>query len=126
MLEGSQQLVLYSLNPLPSPPDDKLAFHGHAVLGQTPVTGLEPRSELLHSLYEGIRRSSDAVPACFNPRHGIRAVVGSQAVDLVICFQCMQIEVYEGGVKRLITTTRTPQPQFDRALKDAGVPFPDR
>lgn len=32
--------------------------------------------------------------ACFDPRHGVRAVHGGHTVDLVICFECLSLKVY--------------------------------
>ena len=34
---------------------------------------------------------------CFLPRHGIRLIVGRTIQDLVICYQCGQVEVYTNG-----------------------------
>jgi hypothetical protein len=42
----------------------------------------------------------------------------------VICFECSQVKVYQGTT--LLTTFivgRSPEPAFDQALRDAGLPL---
>ena len=62
--------------------------------------------------------------ACFNPRHGLRVTRNGKTIDFVICFECFQVKVFggdkdEGGFR----ITDTPQPSFDKVLRDAKVPL---
>ena len=60
--------------------------------------------------------------ACFIPRHGIRMTSGRDTVDLVICFECLSVNVYVNDKREKgFLTTRDPQPTFDAVLKAAGV-----
>ena len=66
------------------------------------------------------------VPACFRPRHGIHATRGQKVVDLLVCFECSQVEVYSGGSDQPslgLRTSGSPEPVFDKALRDAGIPL---
>ena len=61
---------------------------------------------------------------CFNPRHGNRATRGTGVFDLVICFECFAISVYVDGERKSgFLTSDSPQPVFDRVLRDARIPL---
>jgi len=67
----------------------------------------------------------DIQPAkCFDPRHGIRATHEGKTVELVICFQCAQFNVYVGadGEGKHLLIGKGPEPALDKVLKDAGIP----
>lgn len=127
-LDEGERLVLLSLDPerpLPGLPT-RPTFHGHTVLGETEIRDAKDRAELLRALYDGIATADGAAPACFNPRHGLRATHRDRTVELVICFECTQIEVHDGrGRERGVRTAREPQPVLDRLLTKAGVPLAD-
>ena len=132
VLEQSEKLTLFSVNPSPGDYDEPVSalrramFHNHGVLRKTVVSG-PAKSELLASFDDGLvplsKNGLKQIAMCFNPRHGIRAVHGGKTVDLVICFECLQFEVYENGkpLKRAVPITDAPQPAFNRALAQASV-----
>jgi hypothetical protein len=126
ILEKGETFILYSLHPSPMEVDPqelktKPVFHGYPVLGQTQITAATTRMDLLSALYTDLGKGDPA--ACFNPRHGIRAVRGNKTVDLVICFECQQIEIYDERGKQGTTTTHSSKPVFDRILSAANVPL---
>jgi hypothetical protein len=115
---------LYSLDPDPRREKDGGGFHGWKVLGKTEVKGESARKELLGALRRSADENELGPAACFNPRHGLRLTAGGNTVDLVICFECLQVEVYDGADKaKRFLITAGPQPAFDRVLKGAGVPL---
>jgi hypothetical protein len=125
ILEKGERFTLYSLAPevtqeLKSGPD----FEGYRIMGQTQVTNVRTRADLLVALYGGIGKGE--VEACFMPRHGIRAVRGNKTVDLVICFECEQIEIYSEHGPPGATINDSPRPVFDRVLRQARVPLSGR
>jgi hypothetical protein len=123
-LEEADQFELLSLDPNPQPEKSGDDFRGWKVLGRTPVGDSDTRKELVAALTKGAGESDGMVAGCFNPRHGIRATREGEAVDLVICFECLQVQVYAGaGRAGSFLTTRSPQPVFDRVLREAGVPL---
>ena len=80
---------------------------------------------MLAALETGAKDNTGEAAACFNPRHGIRVKSGDKTVDLVICFECLQVKSFAGdkdGPSYL--TTRSPQPTLDQVLTDAKVPLP--
>src|SRR5438034_1390843 len=101
ILDSSQDFVLLSINPNPpESPDDvdsKEKFHEYPILGRVEIKDPKQKSELLALLYKGVRKSRGGTPGCFEPRHGIRAVAGTNWIELVICFECTQIAEYGSG-----------------------------
>jgi hypothetical protein len=124
ILDKAKQFELLSLDP-DSDGQAKDGFHGWKVLGKTALKDPKVRKQVLDSLYDGIAKSKGVGAKCFDPRHGIRATVDGKTVDLVICFECGWVYVYEDG-KRQDAAVTTPKPQatLDKVLKDAGVALP--
>lgn len=126
ILEKAESLELYSLDPDGSRrgPKPKNNFHGWKILGKTTIKKAEDRQKLLQSLERGIRANSGIVAGCFNPRHGIRATLKNETVDVVICFQCFSMQVVQGKKTRNVLTTGLPAPTFNKILTAAKVPLP--
>jgi hypothetical protein len=126
ILDGAVTLEFYSLDPTPrkeKPQDD---FHGWKVLGKTVVKSKATRSQLLEALRQGIADNTGIAAACFNPRHGIRAKADGKTLDLVICFECLSIQIFLDDKRTSVLTADTPQETFDKILKAAGVPLPPK
>ncbi|MEY2512100.1 MAG: hypothetical protein QOE26_2863 [Verrucomicrobiota bacterium] len=100
-------------------------FHGYRVLGRVKIQKGPQRDQLLQALHQAIANSSGAYVYCFDPRHAIRASVGTRTVDLAICFACEMIMLYPPG-KSLANTNATAEPAFDATLKRAGIPLGKR
>ena len=125
-LERPDRLQLYSLHPYPHLYDEPVieseAFHGYKVIGQALVTEPSDREQLVEALYDGLSSSDGRVAACFHPRHGLRAVRGDHVVDLVICYECRQVDVVVDGKRTGHTTTSRPEHVFDAALRAFDLP----
>lgn len=101
---------------------EETGFHGWPILVETPLDA-DRRRAALAAIDRAIaeknaqlraRRRSDA--ACFNPRHGVRAVRGGKTVELVICFECLKMDVHAGGPPRRVGITEAGQPGLDALL----------
>lgn len=135
ILEKATPYELLSLEPSGSDDDedkDKKVekFHGWRVLGKTAVKEADARKTVLTALVKGMAENDGSAAKCFNPRHGLRAVHDKKTVDLVICFECLQVEVYvdgkqvhPAGARGPFLTSESPQPTLDMLLKDAKVPL---
>jgi hypothetical protein len=128
-LEQSEALTVLSIEPTPSFGYAENAFQDHEVFGKTTVTGAA-KTALLASLYNGLasRPRNDGLEyigiGCFMPRHGIRAVHKGTTIDLLICFSCMKMQVYEGNKQiNQEFSSNEPQPEFNRVLTQANVPL---
>jgi hypothetical protein len=122
ILARAEQLELLSLDPTRrEKPKD--GFHGWEVLGKTVLKDKDMR-KVLAAVEQGIARSDGSAARCFIPRHGIRASHGKRTVDLVICFECLQIQVYLDNTQgKTVLTTDAPQDLLNRVLMKAKVPL---
>ena len=73
------------------------------------------------SLRAGIEQFDDGVPACFEPRHGIRVIVGGKEVTFMICFQCSQ--AYVNGFPKCSGFLVNPKAGsiWDGVFQDCGL-----
>jgi hypothetical protein len=122
-----EQLTLYSIDgrdfePGKQPKVDE-KFHGYPVLGKVEITDAGKRKEIIAALKEGLAHDDGSIAACFWPRHAIRVVDKGRTIDYVICFQCYQVQAYDGNAKSVKPVTREPQPVLNRHLKEAGIPL---
>jgi hypothetical protein len=124
LIEGAKTVELISLDPSPKERDPK-GFHGWKVLGRTTLQNKATREKALAAIKKGVADSDGTVAGCFIPRHGIRAVNGKKTIDLVICFQCLSMQIWvDGERKGSALTTKSPQPTLDKVLRAAKVPLP--
>ena len=129
VLAKPESMQLYALDPSsPSMIEGNPAYagseklHGYRVLGQTPVAA-ESQLTVLQQLYDGIdANEGEAAMWCFNPRHGLRISSQGVTVELVICFDCLQIRVHDAGGRETVLTQRNAEPLFDQVLADARIP----
>jgi hypothetical protein len=123
ILDKASEFELYSLEPVEEGDKDK-AIYGWKVLGKTTVKDIESRTVLLSGLEKSVAAGGRG-PACFDPRHAIRAVHEGKTTDLLICFECSRVFVYLDG-KKVVSRVLGPgadQEMFDKILRDAGVPL---
>ena len=124
VLQNATEFELYSID-FAHPDKEKTGFHQMKVVGKTAVKDAATRKKLVAAFAKGMEGKID--PArCFNPRHGIRATHDGKTVDLVICFECAQFDLYEPGSDKptRLLIGKSPEPTFDQVLRDAGVPRP--
>lgn len=132
-LDKAESFELYSLDPSREPgepgkdeekKDDTTKFQGWKVLGKTTVAK-EDRAKLVTALQDSVKENTGIVAACFIPRHGIRVKHDKKVFDIVICFQCFSANTFVDDQRSDgFLVTGTPQPAFDKVLKDAKVPLP--
>ena len=105
------------------PGGDPVAFRGWMVLGRLRVEGTTQQL-LLQVLEAGVSESDGRVARCFNPRHGIRATSDGHLFDMVICFECFSILVFEDRTKtEIVTVTGSPELVLNNILEAAGIPL---
>ena len=124
VLQNATELELYSID-FAHPDKEKTGFHDLKAVGKTTVKDAEARKKVVSEFLKGMEGKID--PArCFNPRHGIRATHDGKTVDLVICFECAQFDLYEPGSDKptRLLIGKGPEPTLDKVLRDAGVPRP--
>jgi hypothetical protein len=100
-------------------------FHDYPVLGKVEITERNQLHEIVKAIKKGL------VPpilkilgenACFIPRHGIRVIDSGHTIDLILCFECKNIEVYLDGRRSYYgPITLEAEPALARSLSSAGV-----
>jgi hypothetical protein len=111
--------VLLSLDPRLQIPPENGSFHGYRVLNRVTISETNTRQKLVSALLQGMRENSGTLAACFNPRHGINAIHKGHQADLVICFECLQVQLF-GDAQGEFLVSRSPQAFFDVTLKANG------
>jgi Aspartic acid proteinase inhibitor len=123
VLEKAGSLELLSLEPNRRN-NVKDGFHGWRVLGKTVVKDKKTREQLAAAVVMGVADNEGLAAACFNPRHGIRVTAAGKTVDFVICFECLQMQVFLGTDRSEdLLIAASPQALFDKVLHSAGVPL---
>lgn len=125
-LRNAEVLELYSLSAVSSSAAEKIkpegVLRGQLVLGKTAITDKARRDRLVDAFEKAVASSTGTEPACFLPRHAIRAVRDGKAYDFVICFQCIQVHVYGGMLSPFpYLVDQSAEPLFDQMLKEAKV-----
>jgi hypothetical protein len=96
-------------------------FQGYRILGQVRLEKAEQRKEVATFLGKALHWNILRQALCFNPRHGLRVVHDKRTLELVICFECNRIEVYEGGeIQETVTVLAEKHEVIERILRDAG------
>jgi len=59
---------------------------------------------------------------CFTPRRASAQAHDGKTLELVICFECSQFDVYvaPGEMGKRLLVSKAPEPIFDKVLRDAG------
>ena len=129
LFEKAETLELYSLDPGTDvkEPDATKGFHGWKILGKTAIKDAKTRKKILAAHVPGYRSQRwYGREVLHSARHGLRATVDGKTADVVICFQCLQIQFIVGEASKTETTTNTPQKVLDEVLTAAAVPLPGK
>lgn len=106
---------------------DPATLHGYTVRGRAEIKDRALRLELLTALGAGARENNGMVAACFNPRHALIAKHNGKTCELIICFECLTFQVWDGKErKETVDLSETPRATFDRIFTDAGLSIAPR
>ena len=99
-IEAAESMELFALHPYPRSEEGTVengqpSFHGYRILGRSKLDTRDQAAELSRLVLKGIRASDGMVAACFDPRHGIRLTGGGRSIDLLICYECLQMQVWD-------------------------------
>lgn len=101
---------------------DPTTLHGYNVRGRAKLESRPLRLELLVALGDGARENDGMVAACFNPRHALIAEFEGKTCELIICFECLTFQVFDGKEKKeTVDLSETPRRTFDLIFTDAGL-----
>jgi hypothetical protein len=126
-LQPTDALTLFSIDgnvyPEGKEPQTAEHFHGYPVLGKTDISDTVQHDEIIAAVNEGLEHP-EAEAKCFYPRHGIRVRRAGETIDYVICFQCLQLDIYIGD-RRLhhMRINRISRETLNKCLTEAGIPL---
>jgi hypothetical protein len=128
LADAPSTMALYSLDPGQLVHDETIrtqtVFHGYDILGRADVTDASEQRALVRALASGARESDGrTVALCFNPRHGLHVEQAGQAMDFVICFECLQVHAHGFQLGDGFLITASPQATFDDSLRRHQIPF---
>ena len=125
VFDAAEELEIFTIQSTmetqgePFPPDTIL-LQGHRVVASAIVKDSAQRQEITRIVNSGI--DPDTFPAsCFIPRHALRAKRAGKVVELVICYQCQQIQIFVNGSRIETITTNNVQAELDAAFARAGL-----
>lgn len=126
ILKNAESFELLALDPgydtRKSDRHDDEYFRDFLILGSQLLEKKQEQYDVLSALYQGITENDGIAAMCFDPRHGVRAKKGDATVDLVICFECLQIYVYNtAGERTMVTTSESPRAMLTKILNQYGI-----
>ncbi|WP_038161809.1 hypothetical protein [Verrucomicrobium sp. BvORR106] len=122
--EAAKTAKLYSLEPAGEMLPQHERLHNERVLGDTTLTW-EQTATAFRLVKKGVAEGFDRLAFCFSPRHALRVTTREHHYDLVICFECVRVDVYRDQ-ERLSSVGLTASPEYFNALLKAGrVPLSD-
>ena len=123
-LKTAKSLTVYSLAPDPLVGNEmiskelegKSSFNSYLILSAAQVKSQAVIKDVVEKLIRGVSTNQDRA-MCFFPRHGIRAPLeDGRWIDLVICYQCSQIEVSGAKGSATVHTSDISREPLDRVL----------
>jgi hypothetical protein len=123
VLEQAEIFDIVSVDPRADGQGD---FHGFRDLGRTRITDQNERCKLINAYITGVHEGGRPAACVFQPRHAIHCVKDGGVLDILICFRCTDVFVYDGEyLYSAGYTGGSSRPSFDSVLTAAGVPLAD-
>ena len=100
------------------------SFHGYPLLGRAPINDPVKRKALVEKFLASVDYAHDWPAMCFFPRHALVCEHGSKKVEILICYQCRQIEVYcDSERSEIIGINTFSKEMLNQMLREANVPL---
>lgn len=125
VLANPDRVELIALHPYPHQIEgdqEMERLHDYGVLGRNALADSASANEVLALIEQGIEASNGMVAACFNPRHGLTVTTADAVWDIVICYECLSMQVYRDG-ERVDghLTAESVEPQVTAIYQAAGL-----
>jgi hypothetical protein len=125
-LQNASTVTLFSLDPAITL-DELKGFErlrDWVVLGQTDLLDSSDRAAAATAITEAVKNWKGGAAMCFNPRHALRVTTKNHVYDFIVCFECSQMQVYDGRKRVAYLFVSGTQEVFDRILTTAKIPLP--
>jgi len=97
-LDSASSVTLYSIQPWGGPDLPEWDFHGHHQLGHVDLTQ-EKAKQAIAALNDAISTGTANMESLclINPRHALRVISGRDTYDILICYECGQLELFKNN-----------------------------
>lgn len=95
------------------------ALGGYPVIARAAVP--KEKREALADLLEDLAKPDGPVAKCFDPHHAVHVEEGARVIDVVICFECMQLQIVEGKRTKRVTIDAAKRGDADALFASLGV-----
>ncbi len=114
-------MTLYSIDGrgIEGPRPGQVTFNGYPVLGAVELNDRD-QVVVLRAINRGVAEAAGSA-SCHWPRHALRITGAHKTMDYAICFECSNIEVFDGDSRSWVSTTPDPQSTLNDVLTDAGI-----
>jgi TPR repeat protein len=126
-LNSPSSITLYSLQPWGGPDLPEWDFHGHHQNGHA-VLNQEKAKQAVAALNDAISKGVAGLESLclINPRHALRIISSGNTYDILICYECGQLELYKNGQSIPFSGSIGSKPDLlNRLLKQEGIPLAD-
>jgi hypothetical protein len=124
-LREPQEMVLYSIHPEEDPasiPAGAQFFHGYRILGQVSLPTATDRQRVSEAIRLAVLSHFDQA-SCFDPRHALRVSDGRNSYDLLMSYECGNLEIFVGDELVAETGIGGSSRALDSILRAANVPL---
>lgn len=126
-LDSPSSITLYSLQPWGGPDPPEWDFHGHHQNGHVELKPKQQK-EAISALKDAISKGAAGIESMcpINPRHALRVISSGDTYDILICYQCGQLELYKNDKPLRFSGSIGSKPDtFNRLLQQSGIPLAD-
>jgi TPR repeat protein len=126
-LDSPSSITLYSIQPWGGPDLPEWAFHEHHQNGHVELNHEQARRAIA-ALNDAISKGVAGLESLclINPRHALRVVSSGITYDILICYECGQLELYKNDQPLHFSGSIGSKPDaLNRLLQQEGIPLAD-
>jgi TPR repeat protein len=126
-LDSPSSITLYSIQPRGGPDLPEWDFHGHHQNGHLELKPNQAK-QAIAALNDAISKGAAGIEsACLiNPRHALRVISSGNTYDILICYECGQLELYKNDQPLPFSGSIGSKPDaLNRLLQQSGIPLAD-
>jgi len=124
ILEQADRLQLVALDEPGAFPEHLATSSQYSVRAAVDVPSAAERERLVRTLYRAVHDAT-LMALCFHPHHAIRAWRKVVAIEIVVCFSCLQIAVPDGEGNNPVVAIKPWEllELFDQVFEARGLHF---
>lgn len=126
-LAAAASITLYSLQPWGGPDIPQWDFHGHHVLGRMVLAPNQAKTAIAALNAAVSTGDANFISMCLiNPRQALAFKIGGDTYDVLICYECGQLEIFKNDHYLPFRGMIGGGPQaLNGLLKSAAIPLAD-